>query len=102
MRIGTTPTYVLRISQMENLDDVCLAFKQRGKILYKHISDNDGRSGMLNDGAYFTLSERETSMFSEKLGEVERQVKLKYSDGTVASTDVEYEEVVGAVHEGEF
>ena len=45
MRRGTTPTYDITISDMKNVEDVCLAFEQTssGVMLAKHVSDNDGR-----------------------------------------------------------
>lgn len=67
MRRGTTPTYDITISDMKNVEDVCLAFEQTssGVMLAKHVSDNDGRSGFTSTGCYFTLSQEETAMFSK-------------------------------------
>lgn len=41
MRRGTTPTYDITISDMKNVEDVCLAFEQTssGVMLAKHVSD---------------------------------------------------------------
>lgn len=99
MRRGTTPTYDITISDMSNIEDVCLAFEQKssGVILAKHISDNDGRSGFTSTGCYFTLTQEETSSFSK--GNVKYQIKLKFKDKTVSSTDYTTEKVYDEIHE---
>lgn len=99
MRRGTTPTYTINISNMSNVEDVCLAFEQTSSnaTLTKHISDNDGRSAMTYNGCYFTLTQSETAAFSK--GTVKYQVKIKFKDGTVASTDYASEKVVDEIHE---
>lgn len=99
MRRGTTPTYDITISDMRNIADVCLAFEQTssGVMLAKHISDNDGRSGFTSTGCYFTLTQAETAQFSK--GSVKWQIKLKFKDDTVSSTDFIKEKVVDEIHE---
>ena len=99
MRRGTTPTYDITISDMKNVEDVCLAFEQTssGVMLAKHVSDNDGRSGFTSTGCYFTLSQEETAMFSK--GSVKWQIKLKFKDDTVLSTDFVKEKVIDEIHE---
>ena len=99
MRRGTTPTYDITISDMKNVEDVCLAFEQTssGVMLAKHVSDNDGRSGFTSTGCYFTLSQEETAMFSK--GSVKRQIKLKFKDDTVSSTDYVTARVYDEIHE---
>lgn len=99
MRRGTTPTYDITISDMRNVADVCLAFEQTstGVMLAKHISDNDGRSGFTSTGCYFTLTQAETAQFSK--GSVKWQIKLKFKDDTVSSTDFIKEKVVDEIHE---
>lgn len=99
MRRGTTPTYDITISDMSNIEDVCLAFEQTSSsvTLTKHISDNDGRSGFTTSGCYFTLTQSETANFSK--GSLKWQIKLKFKDGTVSSTDYTKENVVDEIHE---
>lgn len=102
MRRGTTPTYDITISDMSNVEDVCLAFEQTSSnvTLTKHISDNDGHSGMTSTGCYFTLTQTETANFSS--GKVKWQIKLKFKDGTVSSTDFTSEKVIDEIHEEEW
>ena len=52
---------------------------------------------MTSTGCYFTLSQSETANFSK--GTVKYQIKLKFKDGTIASTDYASEKVVDEIHE---
>lgn len=102
MRRGTTPTYQIKISDMTNIVDVCLAFEQTssGVTLYKHVSDNTGHEGLTSTGAFFTLTQAETSSFSK--GKVKLQVKVKFYNGDVDTTDIMSENVVDVLHEEVF
>lgn len=99
MRAGTTPTYTIILHNVDLtlIDDVCLAFYQPAtkEALYHHLSD--GQVFMTDNGAYTTFSQEETNIFSE--GWCNRQLKLKFTDGSVWSSDIVREEVIGVVHE---
>ena len=98
MRRGTTPTYTIEIDcDMNTVDDICLAFYQKATEhgLYLHSSDGDLTLAL--DGAYATLTQEQTNAF--RAGKVGRQVKIKFTDGTVWSSDIEIEDVIDVLHE---
>lgn len=97
MRRGTTPTYILDLSQVDTsrIADICLAFEQDGNELNLHMSE--GRIEIGETSGYATLTQEETNAFAK--GRVRRQVKVKFDDGTVRSTDIEKETVYDVIHE---
>lgn len=99
MRAGTTPTYtiVLKNVDLTLVEDICLAFGQpgRGGLLYLHMSE--GRVFMTDSGAYCQLTQEETNQFAP--GWCNRQLKVKFTDGSVWASDIVKEKVIGVVHE---
>jgi hypothetical protein len=99
MRRGTTPTYVLDLSKIpaERVKDICLAFTQTksGHSLFLHM--DEGRITVNGNLGYATLTQEETNAFAK--GKAKRQVKIKYEDNVVRSTDIETEDVYDVLHE---
>ena len=61
MRRGTTPTYILDLSQVDTsrIADICLAFEQDGNELNLHMSE--GRIEIGENSGYATLTQEETN-----------------------------------------
>lgn len=99
MRRGTTPTYEITLTDvsMATVDDICLAFKQTysGVELTMHLSDGD--LTLTADGAMCTLTQEQTNKFVAGK-DVMRQVKVKFTDGTVGTSKIETENVYDVLH----
>lgn len=94
---GTTPTYTIRFEGFdpELIDDICLAFRQDNHELFLHASE--GALTIAANGAFATLTQEQTNSF--KKGMMDKQVKIKFTDGTVWATEVEVEKVHDVLHE---
>ena len=98
MRRGTTPTYTLEFEEGvgAQIDDICLALHQKnGPIMNLHMSD--GKMTLSGDVAYCTLTQEETNAFHK--GSIQRQVKVKFKNGNVQSSDITKEDVYDVLHE---
>ena len=98
MRRGTTPTYTLTFEEGvgSQIADICLAIhQQNGPIMNLHMSE--GKIILSGDVAYCTLTQEETNAFHK--GSCKRQVKVKFVDGTVQSSDITNESVYDVLHE---
>jgi hypothetical protein len=99
MRRGTTPTYTIVMNGVEtdDLEDICLAFYQTKSDHELNLHFSEGRVTLTLDGAFATLTQEETNAFEK--GTLKRQIKLKFHDGTVWSSDIEKETVYDVIHE---
>lgn len=99
MRRGTTPTYTLDLSKVDTdrVEDICLALYQTTSDHELNLHMSEGRITINGDYGYATLTQEETNAFEK--GSLRRQVKVKYTDGTVRSTDIEKETVYDVIHE---
>lgn len=98
MRRGTTPTYTLTFEEGvgAQISDICLALHQtNGPIMNLHMSE--GKITLDGDIAYCTLTQEETNAFHK--GSLSRQVKVKFLNGTVQSSDISKETVYDVLHE---
>lgn len=98
MRRGTTPTYLLRFSDGVGAEiaDIVLTFKQ-AYVADLVLSLSDSQIALNGDTASCTLTQAQTLGF--RRGKLTRQVKIKFLDGNVQTTDL-VEEVVAEDQHG--
>lgn len=96
MRRGTTPTYLIQFNEGigAQLADICLTFRQGQTILALHLSEN--QLALNGDLASCTLTQAQTNAF--RAGVLQRQVKIKFTDNTVQTSDIANEGVYEVLH----
>ena len=97
MRRGTTPTYIIELPEGigSQVADICLTFKQ-GSMTTLSLHMSSGEIALNGDIASCTLTQEQTNMFSA--GSVKRQVKVKFSETDVQTSDIESEDVYDVLH----
>ena len=98
MRRGTTPTYLIRITNrdMEGIDRVILSFEQTdedGNI----TNELDVDCTLAADGAYCALTREQTLAFAK--GSVKRQVTVVTNDGVWQTNNIEKDRVIDTIYE---
>ena len=97
MRRGTTPTYIMTFREGigDELAEIILTFSQSyGAKLSFFMSKN--QIALNGDVASCTLTQAQTLAFRK--GKLNRQLKIKFLDGVVQTTDVVEEVTADDIH----